>query len=177
MATAAERAEAEARRRSGKAEAPAKDGAKPGAGEPDQHFEYNADAIAKSRESADITIGGTKYHRRKKNWEVTRELRTLLRTQERCGIRIDAVNKQLEAADVDAADEVFDELYAKSDELADKADTAAYGVITLLLADKDGNSPEDGFLREHLDVEDVAVLARKLQGGREADPTQTTPST
>lgn len=176
MSTVAERAEAEAAKRGSK-RTPEKDGAKPGTAEPDQHFEYDADAIAKRRESADITIGGTKYHRRKKNWEVTRELRTLLRAQERAGIRIDAVNKELEAADVDADDQVFDDLYAKSDELADKADTAAYGVITLLLADKDGNSPEDGFLRENLDVEDVAVLARKLQGGREPDPTQTTPST
>jgi hypothetical protein len=168
----------------------AKDGAKPGAtSAPTDRYVYDADAKAATREAAPVTIGGTVYKRRRKNWEATRALRDLLRVQERAAtrqhrlrLRIDALaQKQADDAvaqgddfDEDAAEDAIADLERQVDDWGDKGDEAAYGIIALLLRDGDGNGPTLDHLKQALDVDEAGDLAASLAGGGEPDPTPTT---
>jgi hypothetical protein len=138
--------------------------------------QFNADERARERELADVTIGELVFHRRRKNWDVTRALRRLLREQERAQLRIQRTLKKIDALDADAPEEDFDALNAEIDAEQDKADEAAYGIIALLLRSDDDESPAIDHLKQHLDVEDAGDLAARLSGGGEPDPTPTTPS-
>lgn len=174
------------------------DGAKPGAETaPPSRKPFDADGRAKAREGAIVTIGEQEYHRRRKTWEITKALRTLLRKQERAQgramrirNRIDALGNEIHGRqdpktgdwikepltddvaieDLEVRIEVLDD---EIDEHQDEADTAAYEIIALLLADHADESPPVGFLKEALDVEDAGDLAAELAGGGEpaADPT------
>jgi hypothetical protein len=185
--------------------ASASDGAKPGTEvlvAPNRHYGFDADGRAKTREDACITIGDIVFHRRRKNWEVTRELRTLLRLQERAGSRSERLRARISALtteirgiqDTETAEwtrlplddeERIHEIEAQVDKLdgeVDAADTesdqAAYELIALLLRTDDGTQPDVGHLKEYLDVEEAGDLAGLLAGGGEAPegPTQTTAS-
>jgi hypothetical protein len=156
------------------------DGAKPGTAAPatgaDKHA-FNADERASTREAAAVTIGEVVYHRRRKNWKVTRELRTLLRTQERAAVRQQRIGKQIDALDAEAPIEELEALEAEQDRLGDESDEAAYGIIGLLLRSGEGESPSIDSLKDELDVEDAGDLAALLAGGGEPDPTPATGTT
>lgn len=155
------------------------DGAKPGSefGPPRSRHEFDADARAANREAAAVTIGGIVYHRRRKNWAATRALRALLRKQERAAIAQQRARKRIDALDPDAPDSDLTELEDQIDAATDESDEAAYGIIALLLATTDADTPPDiDHLKVSLDVEDAGDLAANLAGGGEPDPTPTTPS-
>lgn len=155
------------------------DGAPPGAVVPPtaaERYAFDADSRAADRESADVTIGGSTYQRRRKNWEVTRSLRALLRDQERAGIRANRARKRIDALDPDAPDEDLFVLEDAVDKATDESDEAAYRIIALLLRDGDDLSPDVDHLKRSLDVEDAGDLAANLAGGGEPDPTPATPS-
>jgi hypothetical protein len=178
---------------------------------------YNADEKATERESADVVIGGQTFRRRRKNWNVTRQMRELLNAQQRAGdrqqalqrkfdeldgtaaerLRLDAagaaetdrqrmiakaerLDEQLDALDADELVEQLDDLRAQLNAEADKADEAAFGLISLLLVeprsegDVEVTNPPIAFLKESLDVVDAGKLAAKLTSGGEPDPTQPT---
>lgn len=150
------------------------DGAPPGAEVPpagSQRFAFDADAKAKAREGAPVTIGGVPYRRVRKNWDATRALRGLLRTQERHQTKQARVRRRLEALDVDADESAFEALEQDIDALTDAADEVAYEVIQLLLRDDDGQPPVIDHLKEHLDVEEAGELGSNLANGGEPDPT------
>jgi hypothetical protein len=155
------------------------DGAKPGAQVPptasDRHA-FDADARAATREAAPITIGEIVFHRRRKNWAITRELRAQLRIQERAGVRSRRATKRIEDMDADADMSAIEALETEQDLLADESDEAAYGIVALLLRDENGKSPEIDHLKEWLDVEEAGDLAATLSTGGEPDPTPTTQS-
>jgi len=162
--------------RSAKAE---KDGAKPGAGSPtaQERQGYNANAKAAERESIEFPIGEKTFKRRRKNWQVTRDLRGLLRKQERAQLGIRRVNKQLEELPIDADEEQVADLEDHVDELQDEGDVAAYEIIALLLRDDEGNSPDVEMMQQELDVEDVGAMAQRFSvGGEEPDPDSPTPT-
>ncbi len=152
------------------------DGQKPTAVPPNSKHAYNVDERAAAREKAPITIGGQVYHRRRKNWEVTRALRKLLREQDRCGLRIERLRKQIldlpSDADLDEIDRLEDEIEG----FQDKGDDLAFEIIAMLLRNgEDGEtSPEQ--LKEWLDAEDAGDLAAMLAGGGEPDPTSASSS-
>lgn len=182
---------------------PATDGAPPGSEQPrtpgDKHA-FDADGYAKAREEAPVTIGEIVFHRRRKSWQVTREMRNLLRTQERASgkgarlrARVDALTEQIrgvqnpqtgkwdQAPTTDEAviDRIEGEIDALNDEIdasGDEADHAAYELIALLLRDDKGDQPNVDHLKESLDMEDAGELAARLAGGGEENPTQETPS-
>jgi hypothetical protein len=100
--------------------------------------DFNVDERARARESAAITIGGIDFHRRRKNWTVTRELRAVMRDQERAGARqqkaardldeldgteIDRLTYQLDDSNVDGDSDRAKRWRAKLDRL--EADRAA----------------------------------------------------
>jgi hypothetical protein len=152
---------------------PQADGAKPGARDPVSRFSFNADARVAEREQGIITIGEQGFVRVRKNWDVTRALRGLLRVQEKSGITIERLDKQV----VESADESqLDGLWRQRDEQQDSADEAAYEIIALLLKDTEGNRPPVEHLKEWLDVQEAGDLAGALSTGREPDPSQPTPS-
>lgn len=157
---------------------PRADGAKPGAqtATPSDKHAFDADGRASAREAADVTIGGQTLHRRRKNWEITRKLRELLRRQERASVRADRARKRIDALDADAPDEQLHELEDAVDHATDESDQAAYEIISLLLRDDSDDSPDVEHLKASLDVEDAGDLAATLAGGGEPDPTPTTPS-
>ena len=183
------------------------DGAKPGDSEnlPGNKFAYDADAKAKEREDAPVTIGGREFRRVKKSWDVTRTLRRLLRVQERSSEKITRLEAQKEAKaekirgvrDIDTGGwetpPMFDEdeiakldaeveaLDDQVDKLSEESDQAAYDMIRLLLRDPaapDGAEakPDDEFLKQHLDASEAAELVRLLTSGAEPDPIAPTPS-
>jgi hypothetical protein len=137
---------------------------------------FDADAKAAARESSPVTIGGTIFYPRRKDWDTTRALRKLLRQQERCSARIRRVGTEIEALPSDTPESKYDELEAMQDRHQDEADEAAYGIIALLCADDAGKSPSMEHLKKHLDVVQAGDLASWLAGGGEPDPTETTPS-
>lgn len=158
------------------AEQRGQDGAPPGAEVPrtpsDKHA-FDADGRAETREDAPITIGGKTFHRRRKNWEVTRELRKLLRDQERASVRADRARKKIDALPADAPDDDLYELEQQVDVATDESDQSAYELIALLLRDDQDNSPGVDGLKAALDVEDAGDLAATLAGGSAEDPTET----
>lgn len=138
-----------------------RDGAPPGAALPSAKYEFDADRRATTREEAPVTIGEQAFHRRRKNWQVTRALRALLRKQEHAGnraarlqARIDALTEEIRGVrgpdgswktapvtDEDRLDEIdaqVEDLEAKSDAAGDETDEASYQIIALLLKDDDG---------------------------------------
>jgi cell division protein FtsX len=162
---------------------------------------YNADEKATERESADVVIGGQTFRRRRKNWNVTRQMRELLNAQQRAGDRQQALQRKFDELDGTAAErlrldaagaaetdrqrmiakaERLDDLRAQLNAEADKADEAAFGLISLLLVeprsegDVEVTNPPIAFLKESLDVVDAGKLAAKLTSGGEPDPTQPT---
>lgn len=175
------------------------DGAPPGAEAPrtdaDKHS-FDADGRAKVREGAPITIGDQVFHRRRKNWAVTRELRVLLRTQERAAskaqrlrARVAALSEKIRGsqdpqtgewlkepisddAEIDRIEAEVETLEGQIDQAADESDEAAFAMIALLLR-KDGSDdhPDVDHLKESLDSEDAGDLAANLAGGAEPDPT------
>jgi hypothetical protein len=174
------------------------DGAKPGeeVRTPGDKHAFDADGRAKAREDAPVTIGGEVFHRRRKNWTVTRELRALLRDQEKCGnraaryrARVDALTEEIRGVrdpdtgawtkppmtDDDAIERLegeIDGFDAEIDAAQGESDEAAYAIIALLLRKADANDrPELEFLKESLDVEEAGDLASALAGGGETDPT------
>jgi hypothetical protein len=153
------------------------DGAKPGSGTPgrDDHHAFDAESRAKAREAAPVTVGEQVFHRRRKNWKVTRDLRGLLRVQERAGIRSNRANKRIEDAPADEPMDAIEALETEVDGYQDEADEAAYSIIALLLANDEGESPDLDYLKEQLDVEDAGDMAATLSGGGEPPegPTQT----
>jgi hypothetical protein len=157
----------------------AEDGAKPGSGTrtPADKQAFNAEARAKEREEQEIVLGEdeTPYFRRRKNWQVTRDLRSLLRKQEASQLGIQRINKQI--AELPIEDDPGS-LEDKVDALGDEGDLMAYEIIALLLRDEEGNPPPIEMLKESIDVDDIGALASRLAGGGEpvADPT-VTPST
>lgn len=164
---------------------PQADGAKPGAEvvTPSDKHAFNADGRAAAREAAPVTVGGIDYHRRRKNWAVTRKLRALLRDQERAQTRADRARKALDELPIDTDEATLDQYEEKIDAAIDDSDNTAYEIIALLLRDDDGESPpvgdgteDDGTLKSELDVEDAGDLAATLAGGGEPDPTPETPS-
>lgn len=185
------------------------DGAPPGAKAPPvpgDKYAYDADAKAKEREEADITIGGRKFRRVKKSWDVTRELRKLLRAQERAGDKVMRLEAQKDAltekirgvrdldsggwvsyplddeekiAEVEQEVEGLDE---QVDQLSEDSDNAAYSMIRLLLRDPEAKDdvepkPSEEFLKKELDAAEAGDLVRLLTSGAEPDPTPATPST
>jgi hypothetical protein len=133
---------------------------------------FDADKRAREREAAAITVGGQTFHRRKKDWDVTRGLRRAMREQERSQTEQARLRKQLE--DSELTPEAVEALQDKLDDLGDEADEGAYSIIALLLRDDQDASPPIEFLKRGLDVEDAGSLASVLAGGGEPDPTQTT---
>jgi len=164
------------------AEADAADGAKPGSqpapgGRLDEGFD--APERSKKRESAPFVLGDQTFTRRRKNWKMTRELRTLLRKQERSMISISRVNTEISELPTGRQSEQKElELEDRIDALQDEGDIASYEIVALLLRDEEGNSPAVEMIQEELDVEDVAALAQWFAGGGEpvADPTETATS-
>jgi hypothetical protein len=138
---------------------------------------FNADQRAKEREAAEITIGGEVWHRRKKNWKVTRDLRGIMREQERAQTRIARAAKALDELPIDTDDDEIESWNVKIDEGQDDADRAAFKIIALLLRDDEGASPTIEHLQEHLDVEDAGMLAQTLSGGGEQDVPPTSETT
>jgi hypothetical protein len=155
------------------ADRPQADGAKPGAQDPASKFSFNADARVAEREQGIITIGEQGFIRVRKNWDVTRSLRRLLRVQEKSGITIERLDKQIVNS---ADDDALDGLWGQRDEQQDKADEAAYEIIALLLKTPDGERPPVEHLKEWLDVQEAGDLAGALSSGREPDPSPATPS-
>ena len=153
------------------------DGAPPGAtsGSNGKHA-FDADGRAKEREDAPVTIGEKTFHRRRKNWEVTRGLRALLRRQERAGVRADRARKKIDALAADAPDSEIDALEDEVDLATDDSDQAAYEIIALLLRDEQDANPDVDHLKSSLDVEDAGALAATLAGGGHEDPSPPTPS-
>lgn len=154
------------------------DGAKPGSDPlPNSSLSFNADERAEKREQAPITLGGVTYTRCRKNWTLTRNLRRLLRKQERTSIQQDRLNKQLEDLPLDAPDDQLDRIEKEVDEAQDQGDVAAYEIIALLLKDEDDSHPDLDALKDELDVEDAGTLAMVLATGREPDPMTANEST
>lgn len=167
------------------------DGAKPGdvVTTPNDKYGFDADGRAAERESADVTIGGIVFRRRRKTWEVTRELRRILRLQEKAGNRAERARKKIDALPADAEDHELDALEDEVDKHSDEADEQAYALIALLLevdreqlGDRQSDVDEQGrptvdHLKRSLDVSDAGDLAASLAGGsNEQDPTPATPS-
>lgn len=181
------------------------DGAPPGAEAPrtdaDKHA-FDADGRAKAREDAPVTIGEQVFHRRRKNWQVTRELRTLMRVQERAAgkaarlrARVSALTELIRGvqdpktggwvkqpisddAEIDRLEAEVEQFEEQIDVAGDAADDAAYDMIALLLR-KDGEGDEHPaveFLKESLDSEDAGDLAANLAGGGEPAEDPTTPA-
>lgn len=162
------------------------DGAKPGDSEklPNSNYAYDADAKAKQREEAPVTIGERVFRRVKKSWDVTRELRKLLRTQERAGDKIARLEAQKDAKtekirgvrDLDtggwesypltdeeaiaAIETEVDALDAQVDELSEQSDQAAYDMIRLLLRDTRSDDER---------AADVAKAREELQAAQAAN--------
>lgn len=150
---ARERAEASAAKPKEPRDKGMPDGAKPG-----DTYEYNADEKAALREGAEITIGEKVWKRVKKSWDVTRELRKNLRTQERHNEKIMRLDAQKDAkaeeirglrddegnwvkyplmdeAEIDRIEAEVDKLDEKIDKLELEAEQSAYDTIRLLLHD------------------------------------------
>lgn len=178
------------------------DGAKPGAEAPrdgSEAYTYDADKRAGEREKATNTIGGRAFFRVRKNWEVSRALRALLRASEKAqtriernSARIDALTEEIRGvydakADkwvkppttdedrIREIDEKVDELEAQIDTAGDEVDEAAYKIMHLLLRGDTDAPPPIEFLKENLDTREAGELANLLATGREAvpDPTST----
>lgn len=177
------------------------DGAKPGseALTGNERYAFDADGRAKAREDAIITLGERAFHRRRKNWQVTRELRALLREQEKAGNRglrlraqIDALTEEIrgvqdpdtgewtrppvtDQARVDDIETKVDALNDQIDQAGDDADLAAYKIVALLLRDDTDAPPDLDMLKDQADVTEIAELAATLAGGGETleDPTPT----
>ena len=165
---------------------------------------FNADERSATRQATPVTIGGRAFRRLKKDWDVTRVMRRLMRLQEsaiaksgRLGRRI----AELEAEQVEAAangedvreeelEQKIAELVTASDEATEDAELVTYRLIALLLeptgedapagfgvtdVDSEEWVPAVEFLQPELDVEDAAGLARELTGSQDQDP-QPTPS-
>ncbi len=180
------------------------DGARPGAENGDTprgpHYAFDADARAKLREDAPITIGGVEYFRRRKNWEATRAVRRHLRDQEKSGSRVRRLTARMDrltesirgVRDPDTGDwkippaeddaqvadleEQIEALEAQIDERMDESDESAFGIIVTMLRDKEGNPPAVEHLKGALDIEEAGELATNLAGGGETDPLPTSPS-
>lgn len=142
-------------------------------------YAFDADARAKKREDAPVTVGGLDLHRRRKNWTVSRQLRDLMQQQARAQVRVMRIRKKIEDLDLDAADDQIDELMADAGVAQDEVDEAAYRIIACLLATEDGDEPDLDHLKEHLDVDDAGDLANALAGAEEevADPTSAAAAT
>lgn len=155
------------------------DGAKPGDSQAVRSDEgYNADERSAAREKAPYVLGGVTFYRRRKNWSATRELRDLLRQQERAMIRQQRLRKQIVDAPADADEEGIFALEDQMDKLGDESDDAAYRIVALLLRDEAGESPDLEMLKEQIDVDDIGNLAGAFASGGEAvsDPTETSTS-
>lgn len=178
------------------------DGAKSGAEErtPADRHAFDADSRAKAREGAPITIGEQVFHRRRKNWEVTRALRALLRVQEREGSRGERLRARISALTteisgirdrktgewlrppIDDEDRIstiesqVENLQDNVETASDASDEAAYALIALLLRGDNGEKPDIEHLKKSLDVEEASDLAGMLAGGGEPDPTPETQS-
>jgi hypothetical protein len=148
----------------------------------DKHA-FDADGRADAREGAPITIGGKTFHRRRKNWSVTRALRALLRLQEKAGNKSERLRAQIDAhtekirgvrdpknpgewlkapldddAEVEKIEGQVEDLQAKVDVAQDEGEEAAFQMIALLLKDDDGvplwsEKPEESKTPAELDLE------------------------
>lgn len=128
----------------------------------DKHA-FDADGRAQAREDAPITIGGKEFHRRRKNWSVTRALRSLLRVQEKAGNKSERLRAQIDAhtekirgvrdpekpgewlkppldddAEVEKIEAEVEKLQEQVDVVQDEGEEAAFQMIALLLKDADG---------------------------------------
>lgn len=173
------------------------DGAKPGAEDraPSDRHAYDADGRAKAREEAPITIGGRHWHRKRRNWKVTREVRKLLRDQEkaqghsrRLQAQIAARGEQVsgirdyetgdwktppitDAAALEQLEAEIDALNKQVDKVDDESDLAVYRILMMLLRAEDGDTgPTLKFLQDECDYEELGELAGMLASG--AEPTE-----
>ena len=184
--------------------AASRDGAPPGSSAPGGKYAFDADARAKAREDAPVTIGELTFHRRRRNWEATRALREQLRTQEKASgrkqrlfARIDAVSEQIrgvrdpltgewksppltDEAEIAALEAEVERLEDEVDAATDESDEAAYAIIALLLRDDEGNPPAIEHLKETLDVAEAGDLSGALSSGEDPaegpTPTEATSS-
>jgi len=142
------------------------------------------EARAAARESEPIEIGDLAFTRVRKTWKVTREINRVLHEQEREGrlaeqarMKADRVEEDAYQAGKDPDNDAIDALLAEAYEHQDAVEEAAYRLIQPLLRDPDGNPPALEYLQEHLDVQDVAALARQATGSAEVGPTPETAAT
>lgn len=160
------------------------DGAKPGESDPlpNSRYAYDADEKAKAREEAPITIGGRVFRRVKKSWDVTRELRKLLRKQERAQDAIMRLEAQKDAKTekirgvrdldtggwesyplqeeeaIEAVEREVEALDAKVDERSEESDQAAYNMIRLLLRSTEEKPDLENLQNdESVDAEEYAL--------------------
>lgn len=153
--------------------------------------EFNADERAKVRDETPVTIGGRKFKRKRKVWDVSREVRKLQREQESAvakSMRLRTRLAELEADQLELAakgdedgaeamEEQINKLVEGADTSTEDAERVTYKIIEALLVPfaEDGPPAELDHLLAELDVNDAGALARDLTGSREPDP-QATPS-
>lgn len=108
---------------------------------------FNADDRSAKRERTPVVIGGVSFTRRRKDWDVNRAMRTLMRSQEKAlaaASRIRARVAEHEAKQAEAAAEgqdeeeerlerLIDELIERADNMTSDAELASYRLLSLLL--------------------------------------------
>lgn len=133
---------------------------------------YSPETRAREREQTDIPIGDRTFRRRRKTWDVARDLRALLREQGRAGARRDKLLEQLDDLDPDAQDR--ENIEGQAEDAIQASETIVYQTIALLLTVPDsdqGGEVDVEFLKANLDIEDAGGLVDVLTGRAEPDPT------
>lgn len=138
---------------------------------------FDADAKAKAREDAPVTIGAQTFRRRRKVWPVQRGLRSLFREQERFSaqlLRLEREEEKLEEKRLtDAVVTELEGIAEKKSDVEEKLDDLAYRIVAFGLH-PDGSGPEDTADVEHLKAnlaqEEVSDLVRMIAGAGEPDP-------
>lgn len=139
---------------------------------------FDADRLTTEREKLPVKIAGATFTRRRKDWEVSRLMRQLMRSQEKhiaSSNRVKARVAELEVEQMEAASDgnttleadleaKIGELVERADEATEDAELASYRLVALLLvAPSDGygehNEPLRGFGPDDIDDESAIDAA------------------
>lgn len=138
---------------------------------------FNADDRSAKRERTPVVIGGVSFTRRRKDWDVNRAMRTLMRSQEKALAAASRIRarvaeheaKQAEAAaegrdeEEDRLERLIDELIERADNMTSDAELASYRLLSLLLippaADAERGDGLVGFGPDAADDEASAIEA------------------
>lgn len=117
---------------------------------------FDADARRKAREDTPVVIAGLSFKRRRKDWNVTRAMRRLMREQESAvarATRLQARTAELEAEQIEAAakgetdreeelERTIVELVGNADTSRELAELQTFRLLALLLVAPDGEGDD-----------------------------------